>query len=134
MPQTSTNFNSEVNSKNSVHIAEPMGTLFKGRSQMPLSPGEARREGKAGEAAFRGKECLLFAPGPEGGAGRQEIMRRVGGAWAETWTAAGSCDESVSCKVLPARQNFASTQAAASPSGREGRRGGAGGRKHVTLS
>lgn len=94
---------------------------------MWLSPGEARREGKAGEAAFRGKACLLFAPEPEGGAGLQEITRRVGGAWAEPWTAAGSCDESVSCKVLPARQNFASTQAAASPSGgggeEEGERG-----------
>lgn len=36
----------------------------------------------------------------------------MGGAWAEPRTAGGSCDESVSCEVLPARQNLASTPAA----------------------
>lgn len=78
----------------------------------------------AGEASFRGKACLPLALGPEGGAGLQEITRRVGGAWAEPGTAAGSCDESVSCKMLPARQNFVSTPAARHPRVRRGKREG----------
>ena len=77
---------------------------------------------------------MLLALGPEGGAGLQEITRGVGGAWAEPGTAAGSCDESVSCKELPARQNFASTPAARHPRVGRGSGRGIGSREHVTLS
>ena len=91
-------------------------------------------EAKAGEAPFRGKAGQRLAIWPEEGAGLQEITRGGGAAWAEPGRPAASCDESVSRKALPARQNFASTPAARHPGVGRGSGRGLGGREHVTPS